>query len=106
MAVADEERAALVQAFRNDIQNTRSLPSLRFAAGLFREKRHRVALHTADAEVFPRMAGGVAEIDAACGCGGNRPPESQCNVRYKGDLLNYPLPAEFDVLLHPFGNLM
>lgn len=43
MAVADEERAALVQAFRNDIQNT-FFTIARFAAGLFREERHRVAL--------------------------------------------------------------
>ena len=57
MVVADKERTALVQSFRDDIQNT-LFAIARFTARLFRQECHRVAL-IKQTQFAVRVAGGI-----------------------------------------------
>ena len=64
MVVADKERTALVQSFRDDIQNT-LFAIARFTARLFRQECHRVAL-IQQTQFAVRVAGGAwVEINTA-----------------------------------------
>lgn len=64
MVVADKERTALVQSFRDDIQNT-LFAIARFTARLFRQECHRVAL-IKQTQFAVRVAGGAwVEINTA-----------------------------------------
>lgn len=64
MVVADKERTALVQGFRDDIQNT-LFAIARFTARLFRQECHRVAL-IKQTQFAVRVAGGAwVEINTA-----------------------------------------
>ena len=60
--IANEERAALVQTLRHDIQNT-VFTVTRFTASLFRQERHRVALIQQTQFPFRVARGARVEVD-------------------------------------------
>ncbi len=94
VVVADEEGATLMQAFRDNIQNT-LFTVAGLTARLFGEEGHRVAF-IQQAQLAFRVAGWRCSDRDRCrlsaGCGGSPPPASRYSVRYKDAESLCPLP--------------
>lgn len=106
MVVADKERTALVQGFRDNIQNT-LFAIARFTARLFRRGMPSGCTHTVNAVYRPGgwRCLGRDKYRLLAGYGGNPRPVNRYNVRYTGGWWIYLLLAEFNVLLHPVRKL-
>lgn len=89
------------------ISRIRSLPSLALPPACS-ARMPSGCTHTANAVCRPGgwRCLGRDKYRLSAGYGGNPRPVNRYNVRYTGGWWIYLLLAEFNVLLHPFGNLM